>query len=293
MKANIEEILRKNLPKEEGYQKTIYEAINYSILAGGKRIRPILMLETYKLFGGDNSKLVECFIVAIEMIHTYSLVHDDLPAMDNDLYRRGKKTTHNVYGEAMAILAGDGLLNLAFEKAIDAFNLTSDIKEMKAVANALSVLAGKSGINGMIGGQVCDIELERNKDITATIERLNFIYTLKTSALIESSMMIGAILAGAKDEEVLLMEEIAGNVGLAFQIKDDILDVISTQEILGKPVNSDSKNEKYTYVTGMSLEEAEKEVEKLSNEAIDKLDSLVYKNESLRTMIIKLISREY
>ena len=171
----IDKIIVGYLPKEEDYQKTIMEAMNYSILAGGKRLRPMLMLETYRLFGGE-SKIVEPFMAAIEMIHTYSLVHDDLPAMDNDEYRRGKKTTHAVYGEAMGILAGDALLNFAFETALKAFDMEPANHN---IAKALQVLAKKAGIYGMIGGQVVDIQSEGTKDMTK--DKLDFIYGNRSS----------------------------------------------------------------------------------------------------------------
>ena len=158
----IETVIGQYLPKEEGYQKTVVEAMNYSILAGGKRLRPMLLLETYRMFGGQG-KVAEPFMAALEMIHTYSLVHDDLPCMDNDEYRRGKKTTHTIYGEGMAVLAGDGLLNYGFETALKAFSLVQGEEEWRRVADALSIFAGKSGIYGMIGGQTADIEAESRK----------------------------------------------------------------------------------------------------------------------------------
>ena len=220
---HIEAILKEYLPKEEGWQKTVIAAMNYSVLAGGKRLRPMLMEETYRLFGGKGRE-IEPFMAAIEMIHTYSLVHDDLPAMDNDEYRRGRKTTHVVYGEAMAILAGDGLLNYAFETAMKSFTMEGDLEKK---ARALSVLAQKAGIYGMIGGQTADIEAEDLGD-QVTTEHLMFIHAHKTSALIEAAMMTGAILAGASQEEIAQIEKAAYEIGIAFQIQDDILDVTST-----------------------------------------------------------------
>jgi len=279
----IEEIIRGYLPREEGFQKTIMEAMNYSVMVGGKRLRPMLMQETYRMFGGEG-KLAEPFMAAIEMIHTYSLVHDDLPAMDNDEYRRGKKTTHAVYGEAMGILAGDALLNFAFETAVKAFELELSEK----VAKAFRILAEKAGIYGMIGGQVVDVESE-GQSISG--EKLEFIHHLKTSALMESSMMIGAILAGAKPEEVQKIEQVARDVGLAFQIQDDILDVTSTLEVLGKPIHSDDKNEKTTYVTLAGLDRAKADVEAISGRALAALSSLEYQNPFLRELIIMLITR--
>ncbi len=280
----IEKLLTTYLPQETGFQKTVLEAVNYSVLAGGKRLRPLLMKETYQMFGGEG-KVVEPFMAAMEMIHTYSLVHDDLPAMDNDEYRRGKKTTHAVYGEAMGILAGDALLNLAFETAAGAF----DMETSPRTAKALQILAGKAGIYGMIGGQVVDVESEGQP---LSREKLDFIYRLKTSALIEAAMMVGAVLAGASDEEVAAMERVAGDVGLAFQIQDDILDVTSTLEVLGKPIHSDDKNNKTTYVTLEGLDKAKKDVEEISERALSTLASLEHKNAFLEELIRMLITRE-
>lgn len=282
----IENIIRSYLPKEEGYQKTIMEAMNYSLLAGGKRLRPMLMQETYRLFGGK-SRVIEPFMAAMEMIHTYSLVHDDLPAMDNDEYRRGKKTTHAVYGEAMGILAGDALLNYAYETAALAFDMEPD---NTGVGKAFQVLTRKAGIYGMVGGQTVDVESEGSSDMTK--DKLDFIYRLKTSALIESSMLIGAILAGATKNEQRIVEEAAGEVGLAFQIQDDILDVTSTTEVLGKPIGSDEKNHKFTYVTFEGLDKAKEDVATISESAITHMDSLVVKNEFLTELLRYLISRE-
>lgn len=285
--TSINERIYAFLPKEEGYQKTIFEAMRYSILAGGKRLRPMLMEETYKLFGGTG-KIIEPFMAAIEMIHTYSLVHDDLPAMDNDEYRRGKKTTHKVYGEAMAILAGDALLNYAFETATHAFDIEPDNKN---TGRALRILAQKAGVYGMVGGQVVDVESEKTgTDITR--EKLDFIYRLKTSALIESSMMIGAVLAGADSDQIDIIEKTASKLGLAFQIQDDILDVTSTLEVLGKPIGSDEKNNKVTYVTFEGLDKASKDVETISKEAEKLLDSFEGDKEFLKGLFEYLIHRE-
>ena len=288
-KANrINQIIEQYLPKEEGNQKTIFEAMNYSLLAGGKRIRPMLMEETYRMFGGK-SDVIYPFMAAMEMIHTYSLVHDDLPAMDNDEYRRGKKTTHAVYGEAMGILAGDGLLNYAFETALCAFDIEP---QNSAIGKALKVLAAKAGVYGMIGGQVVDIESENMPVEHMTRESLDFIYRLKTAALLESSMMIGAILAGAEEEQVATIEQIARKVGLAFQIQDDVLDVTSSLEVLGKPIGSDEKNNKVTYVTFEGLEKSKADVATLSNEAIELLMELPQKDDFLHQLILYLIHRE-
>ena len=281
----VQEILYQYLPEETGYQKTLLQAMNYSMQAGGKRLRPLLMQETYRLFGGTG-RIVEPFMAAMEMIHTHSLIHDDLPAMDNDEYRRGRKTTHIVYGEAMAILAGDGLLNLAYETASRAFEMEP---ENPAVGKAMAVLARKTGITGMIGGQSVDVE-QSGQDLSRG--QLDFIYRLKTSALIEGSMMVGAILAGASADEAAQIEQVASDVGLAFQIRDDILDVTSTSQVLGKPINSDEKNHKTTYVTMEGLKKAEKDVKEISGRAIDVLDQLGRKNEFLRNLILELVIRE-
>ena len=284
--GEIETIIAKYLPKESGYQKIVIEAMNYSMLAGGKRLRPMLMQETYRMFGGK-SDVIEPFLAAIEMIHTYSLIHDDLPAMDNDEYRRGRKTTHVVYGEAIGILAGDGLLNYAFETAILALQKEP---QNANVPKALAVLAKKAGIYGMIGGQTVDVETDQSKEVSR--EQLDFIYRLKTSALIEASMLIGAILAGATKNEQNEMEQIAARIGVAFQIQDDILDVTSTTEVLGKPVGSDEKNKKATYVTYEGIEKARADVERLSKEAVEKMDGLVVRNEFLTELLLSLIHRE-
>lgn len=285
---HINDVLEKFLPAEEGQQRIIFEAMNYSVRAGGKRLRPILMEETYHMFGGS-SAVIEPFMAAIEMIHTYSLVHDDLPAMDNDEYRRGKKTTHAVYGEAMGILAGDALLNLAYETAAKAFGM--EVADTR-VARAFAVLAKKAGVYGMVGGQVVDVESEKSDDCPITREKLDFIYRLKTGALIESSMMIGAILAGASSDEVSCVEQIAAKLGLAFQIQDDVLDVTSTLEVLGKPVGSDEKNNKATYVTFEGLDKAVSDVERISKEAEEQLDDLGYDDAFLKELFEYLIHRE-
>lgn len=282
----IEGILTKYLPEAIGLQSRIMEAMEYSLMAGGKRLRPMLMLETYRMFGGEG-EVIQPFMAAQEMIHTYSLVHDDLPAMDNDEYRRGRKTTHIVYGEDMGILAGDALLNYAFETAVKAFE--SAPQQSGAIGRALKILSEKAGIYGMIGGQVVDVQ---SSGKVVSREVLDFIYELKTGALIESAMMVGAVLAGASDEEVSKVEKIAKKVGMAFQIQDDVLDVTSTAEILGKPILSDEKNEKTTYVTILGLEGAQKEVKRLSDEALALLFELPGQKDYLEILIRELIHRE-
>ncbi|HOO28528.1 MAG TPA: polyprenyl synthetase family protein [Lachnospiraceae bacterium] len=273
---------------EDGYQKTVLGAMNYSLLAGGKRLRPILMDETFRMFGGEGS-LIEPFMAAIEMIHTYSLVHDDLPAMDNDEYRRGKPTTHIAYGEDMAILAGDALLNLAFETAAGAV-AACDAKDMARASKALLILAKKAGVYGMIGGQTFDVESEK-KQIFLNEEQLLFIFRLKTGALIQSAMMIGAVLGGASDEELTVISEAAENIGIAFQIQDDLLDVESTQEVLGKAIGSDEKNNKITYVTIKGSQAAHKDVAMYSEKAIRGLASLHHENAFLLLLVKELVTR--
>ena len=282
--AETEAILRRYLPKEEGLQRTVAEAMNYSVEAGGKRLRPILMLETFRLFGGTG-KTIEPFMAAQEMIHTYSLVHDDLPAMDNDEYRRGKKSTHAAYGEAMGILAGDGLLNYAFETAARAVEADCT----PAAAKALRIMAEKAGIYGMIGGQVVDIESE-GKEIS--LETLTFLHRKKCGALIESAMAVGAVLAGASEEEVHTAEQIGADIGLAFQIQDDILDVTGTAEELGKPIGSDAKNAKATWVSLCGLEASRKKVQELSEHAETLLASLGRENPFLAELIRFLTRRK-
>lgn len=286
-KTEIEAIVEKYLPKEEGYQKTIFSAMNYSVEAGGKRLRPMLMQETYQMFGGTNEAILHPFMAAIEMIHTYSLVHDDLPAMDDDEYRRGRKTTHIVYGEAMGILAGDALLNYAFETASESFE---DPLSLAFTTKAFRVLAKKAGVYGMVGGQVVDVE---NDGKPIDEGQLDFINRLKTSALIEASMMIGAILAGADEAAVNDVEQIARHVGLAFQIQDDILDVISTTEELGKPVHSDEKNNKTTYVTLFGIEQAKEKVEEFTKISLTLLKKYTTEDTFLYKLLAYLVDRKY
>jgi geranylgeranyl diphosphate synthase type II len=285
--SEVEGVLAAYLPEKTGYQATIMEAMEYSLLAGGKRIRPILMLETYRMFGGQ-TKVVEPFLAAMEMIHTYSLVHDDLPAMDDDDYRRGRKTTHLVYGEDMGILAGDALLNYAFEVACEAF--TIEPSSHAQIAAALRMLAHKAGIYGMLGGQVIDVQATGTR---VSQEKLDEIYRLKTGALLESSMCIGAILAGANLSQVTQIEQIAAKIGLAFQIQDDILDVTSTKEVLGKDPHSDEKNEKMTYVTYHGLDGAKQDVERLSTQAMELLDAFSMDSAFLAQMFTFLMTRQW
>lgn len=271
------------LPEIQGYPKTVLDAMAYSIEAGGKRIRPVLMREVYEMCGGTKEDIILPFMAAIEMIHTYSLIHDDLPAMDNDEYRRGKLTTHKKYGEAMGILAGDALLNYAYETALQAFDKAVEEKELRRIAEALKVLAGKAGIYGMVGGQVVDVE--KDGDFVDE-DMLMYVYVNKTSALLESCFMIGGILAGCSREQVEILEKSARNLGVAFQIQDDILDVVGDAKTLGKPVGSDARNEKTTYVSMYGLEEARKKVSEYTEESIVLLQNF----DGEKTFLIELMT---
>ena len=286
----IENMIYPFLPEEKGLQKTVLTAMNYSVKAGGKRLRPMLMLETYRMFGGEDLSVIEPFMAAIEMIHTYSLIHDDLPGMDNDDYRRGKLTTHKKYGEAMGILAGDALLNLAYETAFLAFDSKTD---KQRIANALKVLGKKAGICGMVGGQVVDVE---NNGKFVDEQMLHYVYKNKTSALIEASLMIGACLAGASQDEVRIMENVGTAIGLAFQIQDDILDISGDEKVIGKPVHSDEKNEKSTYPVLHGMEESRKKVAEYTDAGIAALDGITAADEEhksfLRELLMSLVERE-
>lgn len=278
------------IPAEEGYQARVMEAMNYSLLGGGKRLRPMFILESYKFFGGTDPEEVAVFMAAQEMIHTYSLIHDDLPAMDNDDYRRGRLTNHKMFDEATAILAGDGLLNYAFEIVAKKMDKEEDINRLKRMVKANSVLTTKAGIYGMIGGQMVDLISEENP--ATDKETLLFIHECKTAALIESALMIGAIMAGADNDEIDKMEQVASKVGLAFQIQDDILDVVGTQAELGKPIGSDARNEKVTYVTMEGLEKAVKDQENLTREALGILDGMNHENLFLKQLLLDLVTRK-
>lgn len=282
--AEAEAIVKKYLPSAEGFQKTVLDAMDYSVNAGGKRLRPVMMRESYRMFGGEGEE-IEPFMAAIEMIHTSSLIHDDLPCMDNDTLRRGKPTAWVKYGYDMAVLAGDGLMIYAFETAAKALALGADPDR---TARSMQILAEKTGIYGMIGGQTVDVELT-NQPIPE--EKLDFIYRLKTGALLEASLMIGAVMAGASEDEVKKMEEVASLVGVAFQIQDDILDVTGSEEELGKPVLSDEKNNKTTYVTLKGLEKAKADEEEISRRAVQLLCSLEGDHEFLEELINMLTKR--
>lgn len=281
----VTDIIYSFCPTEEGLQQTVIDAMNYSVKAGGKRLRPLVLLETLKLFGGEEEEAYP-FMAAIEMIHTYSLVHDDLPAMDNDKYRRGKLTTHAKFGENMAILAGDALLNYAYEIMSDA---VMNSKYPKRAIRAMQTIARKAGIYGMVGGQTVDVE---NEGKEMSIDTINYIHNLKTAALIEGSMMAGAILAGAKAEEIDIVEKIAKSIGVAFQIQDDILDVTGDTNQLGKAVLSDKKNHKTTYVSLLGVNISKEHVKRYSRDAIELLESLNKDDAFLKFLFVKLIDRD-
>ena len=285
--AAAEAVIMQYLPKEEGPQKTIFSAMNYSMKAGGKRLRPLLMQETFRLFGGTDPRLLAPMMAAIEMIHTYSLIHDDLPALDNDDYRRGRLTSHKVYGEAMAILAGDALQSYAYETAARAFDLADTPDKLRRMARAMQLLTRKPGVDGMIGGQVVDVELT-GKAVPEDL--LHFIFDLKTGALIEASMMIGACLAGADETAMGIVESAAHKIGMAFQIQDDILDVTGDEEALGKPVHSDEKNEKTTWVSLYGLEQAKADVIAYTDGAIALLKQFSEENDTGSLFLFDLIA---
>ena len=283
---DIEKMIFSKLPKEEGPQKTVIQAMRYSVMAGGKRLRPLLMQESYRLFGKEDSKVYP-FMAALEYIHNYSLVHDDLPAMDNDEYRRGQKTTHVVYGEDLAILAGDALLNYAFETIAEGmaeYPLDSDM------VRAFRIFAKKAGIFGMVGGQSVDV-INENNNSEMNMDDILFIHENKTAALIECALMCGAALAGANDEQISQMEKVGSNIGLAFQIQDDILDATGSFEELGKPIGSDAKNQKATYLSLQGMEKSVADVKRLSKEAVDILGQMPNRNEFLEELVMSLVER--
>ena len=260
------------------------QAMKYSLLSGGKRIRPILLLEFYALCGGKGDNALN-FAAALEMIHTYSLIHDDLPCMDNDDMRRGRPSCHKAFGEDTALLAGDALLTLAFKTAAETDGIPSD-----RVLKAIAVLAENAGISGMVGGQVEDLAFEKSG---ATIEELRGMYLKKTSCLLSAGAVCGSILAGANEEELKYAAEYAEKLGLAFQIIDDILDCTSDEKTLGKPIGSDEKNGKTTYVTLLGIDGAKAEAERLSNEALTALCKIKGDNAALRELTADLLDRKF
>lgn len=282
----IEEIIFSMLPREEGLQKQVIEAMRYSVMAGGKRLRPMLMWEAYRSFGKEDEKVYP-FMAALEYVHNYSLVHDDLPAMDNDEYRRGRKTTHVVYGEDIAILAGDALLNYAYETIAKAMQ---DTAADPGMIRAFGIFARKAGIFGMVGGQSVDV-VNENNNTDMGLSDILFIHENKTAALIECALMCGAALAGANDEQIAMMEKVGSNIGLAFQIQDDILDATGSFEELGKPIGSDEKNQKATYLSLEGMDKSIEDVERLSKEAVDILKNVPQRNEFLEELVMSLVAR--
>ena len=280
----INRALRGYTEHENNPQSLIYEAMNYSLFAGGKRIRPVIMLLVCDMLSGDENEVMP-FACAMEMIHTYSLIHDDLPAMDNDDYRRGKLTNHKKYGEAIAILAGDALLNKAFETVTSAV-----YKDSSRAIKAMSVLSKSSGTEGMIGGQTVDIESEGKK---ISPDELLYLHSLKTGAIIRSSGVIGAIMAGAGDDEIKAVDEYCKNFGIAFQIQDDLLDILGNEEILGKATGSDSANEKTTFVTLYGIEESKKAVDSYTEKACSALDVFGSKAQQLKALAYLLVNRSF
>ncbi|NLW22411.1 MAG: polyprenyl synthetase family protein [Tissierellia bacterium] len=276
----IDEELRNLLKNKRGYQEKIFESINYSLFTGGKRLSPILLLKTCEMFSGDYKNAIP-FALAIEMIHTYSLIHDDLPAMDDDDFRRGKLTNHKVFGEAIAILAGDGLLNLAFETMINhTLQNSRTIEEYSRHIRAMDEIGKYSGVDGMIGGQVVDL---LSNDISMDEDKLLFMYKCKTAALIQASLVAGTILGGGNDEEIEDMRKFGLYIGLAYQIRDDILDE-----------EKDRAVQKLTYLSYNSIREAENKISELSDKAINILESYKDKDtEFLEKLTYTLINRKY
>lgn len=281
----IEENLETYLPCFENRQKKIYESMRYSLNAGGKRVRPILMMAVFEIFRSDDEDSIMPFACALEMIHTYSLIHDDLPAMDDDDYRRGKLTNHKVYGEAMAILAGDALLNKAVEIVLQNRSLTGLSPEV--ILRCLEILMASSGTEGMIGGQVVDMFVEER-----SLEYLEYMHRLKTGAIIRAACQIGATAGGASEEETYKITQYSDYLGLAFQIKDDILDVTAQESDLGKPTGSDEKNDKLTYVTLLGLKESESLLQRYTGQAIESIKYLGDKSQRLVEIAEYLLERK-
>ncbi len=267
-----------------GTENSAAEAARYSLLSGGKRIRPILLLEFYALCGGADDRALE-FAAAVEMIHTYSLIHDDLPCMDNDDMRRGRPSCHMAYGENTALLAGDALLTLAFKTAAETGGIPAE-----RVLRATALLAEKSGVNGMIGGQVDDLSFENR---SVGLNELRGMYLKKTAFLLQAAAMCGCILAGADEREIALAGDYAENLGLAFQIIDDILDCTADEGILGKPVGSDERNGKVTFVTHLGLDGARECAAELSKKAVAALEGFGGNIAALRELTVALLDRKY
>ncbi|SEF52277.1 geranylgeranyl diphosphate synthase, type II [Eubacterium ruminantium] len=301
---HVEQVVENALPESDGMADKVRDAMVYAVSAGGKRVRPTLMYLTYKSFSSlvsdeilreKHDKAIEYFMAALEMIHTYSLIHDDLPALDNDSMRRGKPTVHKAFGEDIAILAGDGLLNYAFEVAAKSFIESPGDSDLE---KAMLILAAKPGLYGMLGGQTVDVVLTGKKP---SKKELSYIYSNKTAALLECAVAIGATLAGISGDDLDKLQNAAYYVGMAFQVQDDILDVVGDKDVLGKDVSQDEKNGKVTFVTIYGLDKAREYVRQASELAISLIDeayaSVMKTAENdylklLKDMIIKLITRE-
>jgi len=271
------------LKKKNNHQEIIYDAMNYSVFAGGKRIRPILTLASYEIFD-NNINIPMPFACAVEMIHTYSLIHDDLPSMDNDDFRRGKPSCHKKFGEDIAVLAGDALLNKAFETIFDISSACSS--DLEKVFQAGKFLSFASGSEGMIGGQVVDLHHKEN-----SLEVLKYMHMHKTGALINASCKIGGVLGGADPKEFLCLDNFSKNLGLAFQVKDDILDVEGENKEIGKPTGSDVENKKLTYVTLLGIGKAKKLEKELTEKSISSLDIFGKKGNYLKKLALSLLNR--
>ena len=282
-KALIEKRIDELIPQTDQKYAKVIDASRYSLMLGGKRIRPIIMIEFCRLFGGDVKDVLD-FAIALEMIHTYSLIHDDLPCMDNDDIRRGKPSCHKAFGEDTALLAGDGLLT-------EAFSIASNTKiSPERTIKAINVLSKMSGFYGMLGGQAIDLSLV---GIKPDIETLRDMYLKKTGCLLRSAAVIGAIIAGADDTDIEKADQYAINTGLAFQIIDDILDTVGDQNLLGKPVGSDQKNQKTTFVTLLGIEKCRSEAEKLTNQSLEILDSFAGDTTNIKAITKYLLNRNY
>ncbi|WP_423219498.1 polyprenyl synthetase family protein [Clostridium polynesiense] len=285
IKNDVDTYLKQYFEEKGTFNKTLYDSMSYSLNIGGKRIRPILMMLTYEMIKNEKGSKILPFAGAIEMIHTYSLIHDDLPCMDDDDLRRGKPTNHKVYGEAIAVLAGDGLLNEAFNVMI-----SYALKEGKNALKAVKIVGESAGCEGMIGGQTLDILNENKK---STLEELEYIHSKKTAELIKASILAGAVLADAPEEDITTLKSFGEKLGLAFQIKDDILDVEGDAQVLGKNTHSDLDNNKFTYISLLGLDKCKEKCWELTEECIKELTSLKYDTESLLLITKYLLERNY
>lgn len=292
--SEINDMLEKSFPLYSRFDKKIIESMRYSVMAGGKRLRPLIMQETYRMFKGEgtNEDTLQAFMTAIEYIHSYSLVHDDLPCMDDAERRRGKLTTHIKFGEEFGVLAGDALLNSAYEIIANKMARIRDPEELRCCVQALNVLAYDAGVHGMVGGQSLDVQSEKD-DLEVGKNELDYIYDGKTAALIAASFVTGGILAGVRDNDIKNLEAVGKGVGIAFQIQDDILDATGDAKKLGKDTGSDEKSNKKTYVTFSGIEQAKIDVRRYTQSALGIYDSLECSgNKFLRDLIVYLIDRD-